>query len=323
MHITASIHLAILALVYGSSGDFDPAYQRCLLQCHNTATIDPSHLPAYDLRSYPRYYWWDDDQYCIFSCIKEVSELRRQQRLPAVKYYGHWAFERYLGLEEPASVFFSLANAIPHFRQLRRPVCEGDGYPLAWWVDSYPYIGIMAWLSSAVYHALKTPLTAAWDYSSALVLLSYGLCLAVKRLSIELNGSAYIDSIFNVVLMAVLYQNHRLFLQMVRYDEHMTICISITAITVILWLLWSVIRYLRQPHTRELTWRSISLCISCQLWLVVAAMLEIFDFPPIAMIFDAHSLWHAVTVGLGFLWYHFLESDHRAFLSTNDQADSS
>jgi hypothetical protein len=42
-------------------------------------------------------------------------------------------------------------------------------------------------------------------------------------------------------------------------------------------------------------------------WLLLAALLELFDFPPILGIFDAHSLWHAATAPLGIVWYRFWE----------------
>jgi hypothetical protein len=57
--------------------------------------------------------------------------------------------------------------------------------------------------------------------------------------------------------------------------------------------------------TRSPWWSYRGLCLVVQVWFSLAAMLEIFDFPPIMGIFDAHSLWHAATIPLGFLWYRF------------------
>lgn len=48
------------------------------------------------------------------------------------------------------------------------------------------------------------------------------------------------------------------------------------------------------------------LCIVCQVYFAVAALsLEVYDFPPIFIHFDAHACWHAATVPLGFMWYIF------------------
>lgn len=41
----------------------------------------------------------------------------------------------------------------------------------------------------------------------------------------------------------------------------------------------------------------------------VAVLLEVKDFPPIAGIYDAHSLWHLATVPLSILWYSFVLGD--------------
>lgn len=41
----------------------------------------------------------------------------------------------------------------------------------------------------------------------------------------------------------------------------------------------------------------------------VAMLLEVLDFPPILGVLDAHSLWHAATAPLAYLFYSFIECD--------------
>jgi len=61
------------------------------------------------------------------------------------------------------------------------------------------------------------------------------------------------------------------------------------------WAGWCI--YVR--HKQTYSWKGstvivlIGLCLS----------LELADFPPIAWVFDAHSLWHAGTAPLTLLWY--------------------
>ncbi|CAN0475300.1 unnamed protein product, partial [Phaeothamnion confervicola] len=44
-----------------------------------------------------------------------------------------------------------------------------------------------------------------------------------------------------------------------------------------------------------------------------AALLEVYDFAPRwGRLVDAHAVWHAATVPLGFWWYRFLALDLRA-----------
>ena len=40
-----------------------------------------------------------------------------------------------------------------------------------------------------------------------------------------------------------------------------------------------------------------------------ATTLELFDFPPLARVVDAHALWHLATAPLAVLWYDFLLTD--------------
>jgi len=51
-----------------------------------------------------------------------------------------------------------------------------------------------------------------------------------------------------------------------------------------------------------------------KLWVVVIAsglamLLEIYDFPSYGGYFDAHSIWHLVTVPLTILWWSFIRDD--------------
>lgn len=41
----------------------------------------------------------------------------------------------------------------------------------------------------------------------------------------------------------------------------------------------------------------------------LATSLELLDFEPWGRVVDAHSLWHAVTVPIGWVWYDFLIKD--------------
>ena len=70
--------------------------------------------------------------------------------------------------------------------------------------------------------------------------------------------------------------------------------VAVVVAQVAIWILHSR----RTP--RPYTWK----CYVVVLGTAAAGLLELFDFPPVFnRIFDAHSLWHASTVPLGFLWY--------------------
>ncbi len=45
------------------------------------------------------------------------------------------------------------------------------------------------------------------------------------------------------------------------------------------------------------------------LLLNVTVLLELLDFAPLLWTFDSHSLWHASTAPIHFVWYSFLIDD--------------
>ena len=49
--------------------------------------------------------------------------------------------------------------------------------------------------------------------------------------------------------------------------------------------------------------------VSVVLLLSMATGLEVLDFSPIFRVFDAHSLWHAATIPITFVYYDFLIAD--------------
>ena len=61
------------------------------------------------------------------------------------------------------------------------------------------------------------------------------------------------------------------------------------------WLFWCRHHWTQLPHTRK--------CLAVMVGMNLLLLLEVLDFPPLGWTFDAHSLWHAGTVPLGFLWY--------------------
>jgi hypothetical protein len=75
------------------------------------------------------------------------SGVRMQQ------YYGKWPFWRLAGMQEPASVAFSLANMLMHVLGadwLRRGV--HPAHPIRPFYLTWAYLSINAWVWSAVFH---------------------------------------------------------------------------------------------------------------------------------------------------------------------------
>ena len=130
----------------------------------------------------------------------------------------------------------------------------------------------------------------------------------------------------------------------VQFGDHMTVCIALGVLHTTVWVMWLLwLRFFCSTgHTAvtnggnnmerknedgddvqgaELKDNKTQiallimpphkwLCLLCQVYFSVAAVgLEMLDFPPQMGHFDAHSLWHAATIPLGFIWYYFWEKE--------------
>lgn len=250
---------------------------------------------------------WSCGDACKYGCMTEITHLRVANGYPVLKYDGHWPFRRYFGLEEPASVVFSVMNMASHVSFLwtllmNRASAQGGclrRYYMTPWLALYAASACNAWVASTVFHSQKTASATQYDYVSALVFLTCGLLVALRRVGgpglspyAVAGGFAAIGALSAAQVSAMLRG-------LVTFDGHMRCCIGLVAATTSLWVLWAV---LSGDGSRE-SRRHRCVCLAVQAWLVLASALEVFDFPPLLETFDAHSLWHAATVPLGFVWY--------------------
>ena len=87
---------------------------------------------------------------------------------------------------------------------------------------------------------------------------------------------------------------------------NMKVCVAMGVVQIVAWAIWAGVTH----HPSRL-----------KLWVVVfggalAMLLEVFDFPPYKGYADAHSLWHASTVPLTYLWWSFIKDDAEFRTST-------
>lgn len=298
-----------------SWGDVDPNFQACLRVCTRSRCYSQNAIVElltvnFELFSPPlvQIVPLSCPELCNYGCIDKMTVLRLENGLPVTKYYGHWPFTRYFGLEEPASSVFSVFNAIPHALFLTRAITEkvSPSY-MRMWLRYYATVAVICWLCSAAYHAKKIQHTTQLDLISALGFILFGLFIAVRRI-LGPGASTFAVTVLSLSLISGWgVRAYYMFHGMVSFDSHMRFSIGVVVLTTTLWVLW----VLHAQFDRRGLYAKY-LCLVCQLWLMGASALEIFDFPPYWGIFDAHSLWHAVTVPLGFLWYHFWELDGRS-----------
>jgi heme/copper-type cytochrome/quinol oxidase subunit 4 len=286
--------------VEASSGDMDPSFRECVWHCKLDECKDG------DISIIQRRFLkWDCIEECQYICMRNISDYYLKTYGIVPKYYGHWPFIRVLFMQEPAAALFSIANIIPHVYFIRKYwntlASRGANIIYRRCLIILSFISMNAWLASVVYHTRKLSATALYDFSSALILLAFSTWLAAYRLLLELKlkgCSSYIKAfgISSVLLVGfTLVSIFKLYHESTTFSDHMKRCIGLATSQLVLWIVWFLIS---KAHHRY--W-----CLLSQVWFAAAGMLEVFDFPPFFGHFDAHSLWHAATVPLGIILYHF------------------
>ena len=233
---------------------------------------------------------------------KQQTMLNRHQ----VKYYGKWPFRRILGMQEIFSVLFSLTNMGVHMHSLHRLV-------RAWRIDKvanymsrtywmlwmmYASSAINSWFWSAVFHSRDTNLTERLDYISADLTVFIGLYVSTVCTLGKIKSLNLILCAVPVLAMLFMLCHHMLFVKF-DYGFNVMVCIVAGVVQQLLWCAWAL--YNRHPGRKYL--------LTFVLLINAALALEVFDFPPVGELLDAHALWHLCTVPLTYLWYAFVFCD--------------
>jgi hypothetical protein len=140
-----------------SSGDRSDEFQRCLAKCTRETCADASADDGIITpRRRPlalRLTRWTCADDCKYACMHALTDLALESGVRVQQYYGKWPFWRLAGMQEPASVAFSIANLLMHVLGadwLRRGV--HPAHPMQPFYLTWAYLSINAWAWSAVFH---------------------------------------------------------------------------------------------------------------------------------------------------------------------------
>ncbi|KLO14887.1 Per1-like protein [Schizopora paradoxa] len=336
-YLLAFLVLAPPALA--SSGDRLPEYQTCLSYCLSSSCSTPNALPLT-----LRLTQWTCLDNCKYSCTHSVTDLllaraQSEGKDPKVhQFHGKWPFWRLAGMQEPASVLFSLGNLWMHlrgFKALRRRVPRA--HPLRSMLLTWSVLSMNAWVWSSVFHTRDTPTTEKLDYFSAALAIMSALHFTVARFFF-LSPSSSLRFRVWTTLCALTYLAHISYLTLLpRFDYayNMAFNVALGVSHNILWLIYALparltlFRRFPSPFDPESDSKSpldgnnnrtryrarnyrpafasrAALCVG----LTTAAMaLELLDFPAIGRVLDAHALWHAATIPIAGMWYTFILRD--------------
>lgn len=305
--IQSSILLIVLLCnpVESSSGDRSSIFRHCINKCFKGCHLDeyPGKLPIY-----LTLFWWDCSDECKYQCMHNITQNDVRNNQPVKQYYGKWPFVRFLGIQEPASVLFSIFNAIGHllgWRMFKSSVPNTDYSMYPVWKANL-VVCLNAWFWSTVFHTRDLNWTEKMDYfcATSLVMFSFFACM-LRFIGLENKWSCFLIGL----LLCSIYCTHVFYLGFIHFDYgyNMKFNVTIGIINLISWLSWCLNYYKQQPYV----WK----CAFVSIGVFFLLGLELGDFPPILWTFDAHSLWHLGTSPLCYFWYSFLVDDAKYQLS--------
>lgn len=180
----------------------------------------------------------------------------------------------------------------------------------------YAMAGMNAWVWSTVFHARDNAWTEKMDYFSAGLLILYSFYYAVRRI-FYLKQTPWIL----VCVCVVCYLAHVIYLSLIRFDYgyNMLASVVVGVLQLLLWVCWSTRQYMVRLPQNDLTGNGNGggasrrgfayMAFVSVAGVGVAMALELLDFPPLARVLDAHSLWHLSTIPLMVVWYRFVLAD--------------
>ena len=289
-------------LVLSSIGDQSTRFRECLSKCFSKNCSSPTLEQKFvNQQNYPeKLLAWSCSDECKYNCMWDAVALFQKHEHQVPQFYGKWPFVRILGLQEPASVIFSILNLIPHILmqiKFRKSVTKLAPMFSIWTL--YGLVSINTWTWSTVFHARDNPFTEMMDYFCAFSVVSFSLLAFFIRLF----GSHSWKSVISTAFCVAMFIWHVYNMAFVHFDYgyNMIINISVGAVNSICWLAWCY------WHRKD--YQHVSKCVTTVLLLNASIALELLDFSPILWTLDSHALWHLSTSPIHFIWYSFIIED--------------
>ncbi|KAJ2743440.1 hypothetical protein GGI20_003738 [Coemansia sp. BCRC 34301] len=292
--------LLLLALsAVASSGDRQPSFKACVKSCI-AKDCSPEAPP---LSAVLRALWWTCESNCDYKCQRKLTVAAQSHARGVVhQYHGKWPFVRIMGVQEPASVIFSLLNGVMHLRSWKL-VRQGIPvrHPMRRWLSIFIVIGSWTWLCSTIFHIRDFPLTEKLDYFSAGLNVLYIFFLSMARM---LRLKTWRQTRALAVCCAVPYVLHIAYLSLVKFDYGYNMMAN-AMVGLLSNIIWFVVAFQAYRNGQPFWWKPAVLILFTDL----AFSLEAFDFSPFLDTLDAHSLWHAATIPIVTQWYDYLVKD--------------
>ena len=294
--------LSLIKTCLASIGDRSYAFKECLSTCEGNC--DPLKF-ALQQSFHMKLLSWDCHEECKYNCMWSTIDKFKIANLSIPQFYGKWPFARFLGMQEPASVLFSILNGVTVFIGFSKFYRVVPAFaPMYKVVVFHFFLAENAWFWSTIYHCRDFPFTEKLDYFCATSLVLFSLYFCIYRWSFNLSHRKHNFIRWFVGNVLVLtYFGHISYLSFVKFDYGYNMLFNATL--GIMSCLLCIFYWLCNRHKLSYIWKLPTTSVLTCLLLG----LEILDFPPYLWILDAHSLWHFFTIPLPLLLYSFIIDD--------------
>lgn len=111
--------------IVASVGDRSPFFSNCAQECHKTectgsvsasASFGVQHSVLHIEAVFHELLGWSCQDHCAYYCMWLTVDQFYAQGWSVPQFYGKWPFVRLLGVQEPASMVFSVLNLAAHWR---------------------------------------------------------------------------------------------------------------------------------------------------------------------------------------------------------------
>lgn len=344
---------AMFQQTFASLGDNLQEFQRCveycdILKCGNrelypevSSTLyqnllkDEELLNSYEtapISLFMSFLGWDCQSNCDYQCQRLVTEDRKSENLEIYQFHGKWPFIRVFGIQELFSTLFSIGNFIPNYwgfqllwKHYKLETKKGNSEFVTLY-GTYIIVSIIsmcAWFFSTLFHLKDTWDRERLDYFFAgMTVLSGFYAIVVRFFKLYKIENTFKRNVIAVVCI-LMYVGHitRLLVDW-SYTYNMQANVIIGILQNFLWVYLSCIQFkkisnknlsfIENLKNKDVNWTlsPIALVVS----VLFGMSFEIFDFPPVFELVDAHAMWHFVTIWPTIWWYPYMVKDSEGLM---------
>jgi hypothetical protein len=162
---------------------------------------------------------------------------------------------------------------------------------------------VNVWFWSFIFHSRDLIFTEKMDYFSSTFFNLFGVVIGLRFCLKNKRCKSVITAWISIVL-GVYFIAHCVYLGCYKFDYgfNMMVNVIVGCLQGIIWMAWIV-----QNSKKWYAWK-IRLVVGL---MIFGMSFELFDFPPVWGIFDAHSIWHLITIPVAYLFWDFIGNDAR------------